>query len=66
VGILPLVDVRQSIVYHTKESNDDFFGSHWVVLLFAMIWLMAQASHNPDAFSTLLSTSNSGYIDWLY
>src|SRR5712692_821573 len=64
VGILPLVDVRQSIVYHTKESNDDFFGSHWVVLLFAMIWLMAQASHNPDAFSTLLSTSNSGYYMW--
>src|SRR5437868_4288648 len=59
VGVLALVDVRQFIVYHTKESNDNLFGSHRVVLLFAMVSIVAQASHNLLAFSTfLLSTSN--------
>jgi len=62
VGVAPLVDVRQFIVYHTKESNDNFFGSHRVVFLFAMVCLLAQASHHLHAFSTfLLSTSNIGY-----
>jgi len=61
VGVLPLVDVRQFIVYHTKESNDYLFGSHRVVLLFTMICFLAQASHNLLAFSTfLLSISNIG------
>ena len=60
VGVAPLVDVCQFIVYHTKESNDYVFGSHWVVLLFAIRWFLAQASHNPDAFSTPLSISNIG------
>ena len=63
VGVAPLVDVRQFIVYHTKESNDDVFGSHRVVLLFAILCVLAQASHNLLAFSTfLLSTSNIGYL----
>jgi hypothetical protein len=61
VGVAPLVDVRQFIVYHTKESNDHVFGSHRVVLLLAMVWFLAQASHNLLAFSTfLLSISNIG------
>ena len=62
VGVLALVDVRQFIVYHTKESNDNLFGSHRVVLLFAIVSMLAQASHNLLAFSTLLSTSNIGWF----
>ena len=63
VGVLPLVDVGQFVVYHTKESNENVFGSHRVVLLFAMVCFLAQASHNLLTFSTcLLSTSNIGYV----
>ncbi len=60
-SIPALVDVRQFIVYQTKESSDNFFGSHRVVLLFAIVWFLAHASHNLLAFSTfLLSISNNG------
>ena len=63
-GVAPLVDVRQFVVYHTKESNDTVFGSHRVVLLFARRCILAQASHNLLAFSTfLLSISNIGSQD---
>jgi hypothetical protein len=51
------------IVSHTKESNDDVFASHWVVLLCAMFSILAQASHNLLALATsYLSISNIGYI----
>jgi hypothetical protein len=35
VGILALVDVFEFVVYHTKEPNNNFFGSHRFVLLLA-------------------------------
>lgn len=34
-SIVPLLDFRQFVVYHTKGSNDRLFGSRQVVLLFA-------------------------------
>jgi RHS repeat-associated protein len=55
VGVFALVDMRQFVVYHTKESNDYLFGSHQVVLLFAMFLFLAQESHN------LLSFANSTF-----
>src|SRR5229473_1910363 len=52
VRVFALIDMCQFVVYHTKESNDNVFGSHQVVLLFAMFSLLAQESHN------LLSLAN--------
>jgi hypothetical protein len=58
---LAFIDFCQFVIYHTKESNDDVFGSHRVVLLSAWVSIMTQASHNLLAFSTLLlATSNIG------
>src|SRR5437764_951690 len=51
VGVAAFVDVSQFIVYHTKESNDNLFASHRVVLLFALVSFLAQASHNLLAFA---------------
>ena len=51
VRVGPLVDMHQFVIYHTKESNDYLFGSHQVVLLFAMILLLAQESHNLLSFA---------------
>src|SRR5712692_8401325 len=44
VRVFALVDMRQLVVYHTKESNDYVFGSHEVVLLFAIVSFLAQES----------------------
>lgn len=71
VRVFALVDMRQFVVYHTKESNDNFFDSHQVVLLFAMFSLVAQESHYLLSLATstfqlatlVCTTIATGYIN---
>jgi hypothetical protein len=51
VRVFALVDMRQVVVSHTKESNANLFGSQQVVLLFAMVSLLAQEWHHLLSFA---------------
>jgi hypothetical protein len=37
MGILPFLDGTQLVVYHAKEPSDNFFGSHKVMFLLALL-----------------------------
>src|SRR5947207_2100596 len=52
VRVFALVDMRQFVVYHTKESKDNLFGSHQVVLLSAMFCSWLKESHNLLSLAT--------------
>jgi hypothetical protein len=68
VRVFALVDMRQFVVYHTKESNDNLFGSHQVVLLFAMFCCWLKESHNLLSLATStfqLATVVINYLDSL-
>jgi hypothetical protein len=50
VRIASFVDVCQFVVYQTKESNDQFFASHQVVLLSAICFDDGSTIAQPACF----------------
>jgi hypothetical protein len=58
MGILPFLDGTQLVVYYAKEPSDNFFGSHKVMFLLALLLEFAKGWHNLIYFVKIVATSN--------